>query len=359
MLISVICPVYNTEKVLGKCIRSVLMQDFKNIELILVNDGSTDRSLKICQKYANKDQRILIIDKPNEGRILARKDGVLLAQGEYVFFIDSDDYIEKDAIDKLVNIARNYDLDMVVGNYDRVFDNWGLVTKKKELYEKTYIEKAYQLIKNEDLIELMLRLDLSMGMGVECLMTGRIYRRSCIKAALNIDENHLFPPTKDVTNEDVSFNLAITPFIQSCMIINDVLYHYRWGGDTARFFPYISKGGYIFDFKYKMCQKYSRLDLLPNVYCHYKKLLCIEVQRMIQFSIGTMEEIHAFVEVELSDRKIAQWAIKHVPTTIALETRNVIDNAVKSELVQKKHYRQKKLIKVYMWFVNNICSINI
>ena len=84
-VVSVICPVYNTERVLWKCLSSIIRQDFADIEIILVNDGSTDGSLRVCQKYAKKDRRIDIIDKPNGGRNQARRDGVLQAKGEFVF----------------------------------------------------------------------------------------------------------------------------------------------------------------------------------------------------------------------------------------------------------------------------------
>jgi len=349
-LVSVICPLYNAEKVLGKCIKSVLMQDYKNIELILVNDGSTDKSLKICEKYAMRDKRVFVIDKPNAGRNLARKDGVLHACGEYVFFIDNDDYIEKDAIAKLVNLAEEYSLDMVVGNYDRVFDNWGFVSKNKKQFER-----ANELIGNEELTEQLLQFDLTGKIDVACLIWARIYRRSSILTALKTDENHLFPPAKDALMEDVLFNLVIAPFIHSCMLINDIIYHYRWGGATSHFYPYISKGGYYFDYRFEMCQKYNRLDLLPNSYCHYMKLLCLEVQRRIHYNMCTEEEIREFIETELANRKIAQWAIDHVPTTIAIETENVIDEAIKMESAQKKRYWQMKLLKVYMRFVESIC----
>lgn len=346
--VSFVIPVYNQKKYVGKCIRSILNQSFKDIELILVNDGSTDGSLLICQKYAQKDQRIRIVNIPNRGKIEARKEGVLHAHGEYVSFVDNDDYLEKNAIEMLICLAQKYDLDMAIGNYDRVFDNWGFVSEKKTKYEKTYGEKAYKLIGNEEFTEQVLRLDLTKGMGVETLIWGRIYRRNCIIAALKNDENHLFPPDKFAVNEDAIFNLAITPYIHSCMIINDVIYHYRWGGSTSAFFPYVSKGGLYFDFRYEMCQKYNRLDLLPYAYCHYKKMLVIEIQRRIHFNVGTMEEIRAFIETELSERKIAQWAIKYKSTTIASEMEDVINNAIKKESAMKKSYWKMKLLNAYM-----------
>lgn len=84
-VVSVICPIYNAEKVLWKCLSSIVKQDFADIEIILVNDGSTDGSLRVCQKYARKDPRIHIIDKPNGGRSQATKDGFLRAKGVFVF----------------------------------------------------------------------------------------------------------------------------------------------------------------------------------------------------------------------------------------------------------------------------------
>ena len=90
---SVIIPVYNTEDYLDQCIESVLLQDYENLELILVNDGSTDRSGEICEKFTQRDKRILYIDKENGGVSSARNAGIVAATGEYVMFLDSDDWL--------------------------------------------------------------------------------------------------------------------------------------------------------------------------------------------------------------------------------------------------------------------------
>ena len=90
--LSVIVPVYNTEKYLRECLDSVINQTLKDIEIICINDGSTDRSLDILKEYALKDNRIKIIDKKNEGVAAARNDGIRIANGEFVCFMDSDDY---------------------------------------------------------------------------------------------------------------------------------------------------------------------------------------------------------------------------------------------------------------------------
>lgn len=95
-LISVIVPVYNVEKFLSRCLNSILAQTYNNLEVILVDDGSTDNSGKICDDYALKDKRIRVIHKQNGGVSSARNMALSVAKGEYIGFVDSDDYIEND-----------------------------------------------------------------------------------------------------------------------------------------------------------------------------------------------------------------------------------------------------------------------
>lgn len=102
-LISIIIPVYNMEKYLNKCLDSVLNQTYNNIEIILINDGSKDNSEKICKLYEKKDSRIIFINKENEGVSSARNLGLDIATGKYIFFVDSDDYIKENTIEKLYN----------------------------------------------------------------------------------------------------------------------------------------------------------------------------------------------------------------------------------------------------------------
>lgn len=115
-LVSIIVPVYNIEKYISKCIESVLSQTFKDWELILVDDGSTDNSGKICDEYALKDNRIKVIHKENEGVTATRDKGVKEAQGEFLFFIDGDDYITDNALELLINKQKENDADLVRGS---------------------------------------------------------------------------------------------------------------------------------------------------------------------------------------------------------------------------------------------------
>ena len=113
-VISVVVPVYNAEKYLAKCVESILAQTYQNLEIILVDDGSTDSSPKMCDDYASKDKRIKVVHKENGGASSARNAGLDVATGHFVAFVDSDDYIEKNMYELLLSKQRE-------GNYDLVF----------------------------------------------------------------------------------------------------------------------------------------------------------------------------------------------------------------------------------------------
>ncbi len=121
MKVSVIIPVYNTEKYLEECVKSVIGQTYKDLEVILVNDGSVDNSGELCEKLAKEDNRIITIHKENGGQVSAWKAGLEKVTGEYISFIDSDDFVDFDYIETLVNNI--YDAEMVCMNFTRYIDN--------------------------------------------------------------------------------------------------------------------------------------------------------------------------------------------------------------------------------------------
>lgn len=117
--ISVIVPVYNSETFLPKCLDSIINQTYKNLEIILIDDGSKDNSGKICDEYAKKDDRIVVVHKENAGVSSARNAGVAIATGDYIGFVDSDDWIESHMYQNLINILDNYDVDIARCSYKR------------------------------------------------------------------------------------------------------------------------------------------------------------------------------------------------------------------------------------------------
>jgi len=116
-LVSVVVPIYNVEQYLEKCVESICRQTYENLEIILVNDGSPDQCGQMCEEYAKMDNRIKVIHKKNGGLSDARNSGVKLATGKYLLFVDSDDYIAKDLVEKTVTVAEKNNCDMVLYDY--------------------------------------------------------------------------------------------------------------------------------------------------------------------------------------------------------------------------------------------------
>ncbi|MCR2045724.1 glycosyltransferase [Acetatifactor muris] len=130
--ISIIVPIYNIQQYLDKCISSIIAQSYKNLEIILVDDGSTDNSGKICDRFAAYDNRIKVIHKDNGGLVSARKEGIKAAEGEYIGFVDGDDYIEREMYEMLAHYIEEMQVDFIHSGY---FKNDGqkfsVKTKKK------------------------------------------------------------------------------------------------------------------------------------------------------------------------------------------------------------------------------------
>ena len=113
-LVSVIVPVYNVEKYLARCMDSIIAQTYKNLEILLIDDGSTDSSGKICDEYAEKDSRIRVIHQENQGLAEVSNIGLREAKGEWIQFVDSDDWIDAETIETCYNLSQKYNVDMVI-----------------------------------------------------------------------------------------------------------------------------------------------------------------------------------------------------------------------------------------------------
>jgi len=163
-LISVIIPVYNVKKYLNRCIESVLKQTYDNLQIVLIDDGSSDGSEKICDEWKEKDNRIAVIHQKNRGLSGARNTGISVAKGRYITFVDSDDWIDKRMIEVLYNNLTKYNADMSIcefkksyGENDKLLNNSGevIVYNQKEAleaiykYRKTETHVPHKLYKTE------------------------------------------------------------------------------------------------------------------------------------------------------------------------------------------------------------------
>ena len=210
-LISIIVPVYNVEKYLNKCIDSIINQTYKNLEIILVDDGSLDNSGKICNEYAEKDSRIKVIHKENGGVSSARNKGLEIANGEWVAFVDSDDWIENNFCEVLLNNAIEYKVDIVLCGYNRVsLSNIDKIRNTKKIIE---------LNANEYLINV---LNPQTGFGF-CHM--KLYKRKNIRN-IKFKEGLL-------VGEDALFNEQVSKKIKKAIFVEESLYNYRINNNSV------------------------------------------------------------------------------------------------------------------------------
>lgn len=149
-LISVIVPVYNSAVYLTECLDSLKKQNFKDVEFIIINDGSKDSSREIIDNYAKNDSRFIAIHKNNEGVSAARNDGLKIAKGEFVFFCDSDDILAENALDKLYQKAKTGNADVVIGDYIAFNENrkkaYSYFSHEFSTKEKNIIEQIQQMV---------------------------------------------------------------------------------------------------------------------------------------------------------------------------------------------------------------------
>ncbi|MDO4188364.1 MAG: glycosyltransferase family 2 protein [Lachnospiraceae bacterium] len=181
MKISVIVCFYNAEKYLTRLFESLIQQTYKDYELILVNDGSTDESLFVCKQYESRFDNINIINKSNGGLVSARKVGVLAANSEYVCCIDADDWVDNDYIEKLVELQQNSNSDIVISGHWRELE---------ESKIKVYGTISPGLYKTEEVIDNMLYSGTFYSFGISQYFHGKLFRKSILKEVqCAVDDN--------------------------------------------------------------------------------------------------------------------------------------------------------------------------
>ena len=206
--ISIIIPVYNVAPYLDACLSSCVNQTFQDIEIIVVNDGSSDTSYQIIEKYAAMDERIVVVNKENEGLIYARKSGLDIARGEYVFHLDGDDYIENNALEVLYKEALDKDSDYVMANSYFVSEN----SKHGFL-----IRPEITGLSGQDLLTFLID-------NIWWAIWGRLIRKDLFDGIIY---KNVF------VGEDLYQNMQITLKVKKAVVVNGCLYHYVQHGDSV------------------------------------------------------------------------------------------------------------------------------
>ncbi|MBR3093101.1 MAG: glycosyltransferase family 2 protein [Bacteroidaceae bacterium] len=288
-MISVLLAVYNTSLYLTQCLRSILDQSYKDLEVIVVNDASTDDSLTICRNFEKKDKRVKVVNLVvNVGLEKVRRVGLKEATGDYVMFVDSDDWLHgKDTIKAMYEKIEETGADYVEVMSQRVMDKWGLIKTKSSC-------PVYGLIKQPELFN-----DYYISFFGKNVLSvniwGKLYRRSTFaKADLE--------PIGLTMGEDLSFNVRLFPHLQSVYIMDRIGYNYRFGGMTSRYNPnllpdlkklFVIKDRLRQEQHYDTAYDYLRIEL-KNV---FRSDIC---QRII-FDFGDKQDILFKIKEELRD----------------------------------------------------------
>lgn len=321
MKISVIVPVYNSEDNISRCIESVLKQSYTNIELILVNDGSKDLSGEICEAYAKLDNRIKVVHKKNGGVSSARNLGIKISTGEYIQFIDSDDYIDIDMCEKLINKMIISDADLVVCGYKSI--------NKDNISYVEYQECVYEILENitNDFSDLYQK-------NFFNSIWDKLYKREFI-----ID---LFDETISL-GEDLIFNLNYLKQGKKIAVLKECLYNYIRGNSDSLSSKYRENMFDIILNTYKITNEFYDSYISKNtertcINSSFISGLCGSIQLLVYNSnIKSTEKI----------KVISSW----------INNRDVL-NAINDIRINKKEYklicyliRKKNIILIYYFYI--------
>ncbi len=289
-VISIIVPCYRVERYLDRCVQSLLHQTLKDIEIILVDDGSPDRCSQMCDAYARQDARIKVVHKENGGLGYARNSGLEIATGDYVAFVDSDDFVETDMYEVLYEEAVQSDADVV-------FSNFYTERKKGQWHENREVNERKEWT-GIDIKEFMLDMVASAPYEkterkYQMSVWHSIYRRSIVES------NHIrFFSEREVLSEDFPFQMEFLKHAQKVVYIPRVFYHYCSNGDslTHSFSP----------------DKFQRIQKLYNIMSEQLKDVNDSQERLDRFYIGYMRaRMIELIESELPEkRKILSDVLK-------------------------------------------------
>lgn len=210
-LVSIIIPIYNVENYLEQCIISVVHQTYKNLEIILVNDGSPDNSLGICEQWKRADSRIKLINKDNGGLSDARNCGLRVSSGELVLFVDSDDWISINMVENMVNEMIQNDVDLVVCDFIRVFPDGFMEKNNKQDFPP-------KVVSVDEFLKLVLE---------DKVVTNHTWRRLYKKKYIPKD---VFPKNRNF--EDIFSTPKFVKNISKVLIVNDAYYYYRFNDNS-------------------------------------------------------------------------------------------------------------------------------
>lgn len=215
-LISVVVPIYNLDAYLFQCVSSIVGQSYRHLEVILVDDGSTDNGLEICEYFRKSDGRVKVIAQPNGGLVSARKAGLNASTGKYVFYVDGDDWIEPDCLTQYHRLASAHDADMVIGDYKREFLGNFLTIRNPiapGVYDRSRIE--------QEILPSMISRGAFFSHGLRTYSWGKLYKRELITTLQNL------VPEQVMVAEDAALVYPAIDRSQTIVLTDVALCNYR------------------------------------------------------------------------------------------------------------------------------------
>lgn len=231
MKFSILIPVYNDEEYLKQCLDSVVNQSYENIEIVIVNDGSTDKSIEVINDYAAKDKRIKVITQDNQGVCKARNKLIENASGEYVLFLDADDYIDCNLCSEMLNIIKNYNPDLITFDYTVLYSNSSMIVSNND--KSIEVKSSVEVLKNEYLFN---------SKKYDMVLWRRCYKNDIIKSVKFLD---------GYVPEDYFTAFEIYEKSNKIVHISKSLYNYRARGNGLTVRKNIDElyGNYLVDKK--------------------------------------------------------------------------------------------------------------
>lgn len=277
MKVSIVIPVYNVERQLKRCVDSVINQTYKNVEIILVDDGSTDDSGELCDQLEHIDDRIIVIHQENKGLSGARNSGMKNVTGDYVYFLDSDDYIEFDAIERLAERAISTNADIIIGNYSIVNEK-NEITKRDSFSKEVFTDGMWNSSGE--------RFKYFFGRSYGTTAWNKLYRVNYL-SGLNIE----FERNDLIFAEDLLFNMKV--FLNKPNI--EMVNHYTY-------FYYKVSGSITTSYKPNLAKRY--MNLLESFYNYATKInKTKDAEDLIAYYTFTAIDNTCLNEYEYSDNR--------------------------------------------------------
>lgn len=327
-LVTVVVPVYNVEKYLDRCIDSIVNQTYKNLEIILVDDGSPDNCPQMCDGWAKKDNRIKVIHKKNAGAGMARNTGLDNANGDYIFFIDSDDCVSTQIVEKcLLNAEKNNSDVVIFGRCDTFND--GRQISKDICIDKGVFQKKD--IRNE-LISAMLNYKFGIGMSI----WSKMYKVQTIKRL-----NKRFVSERELFSEDVYFGIDLFADIDTVTILKENLYYYLVRDNSLSRQFNINRHQTQNDYFYEKTIELARKKKLSN------KVLEHIAVRYHMYSIANMKQI-ILADVNKKEKKKMFHLFFESDILLSTLTDDILRYENNSSKIFWKLFRKKRFLICYL-----------